>query len=127
MEKEIITRTSKIWLGEDGIIRWTCLPLKEEVLADAIENVEAASKISKDKKSPLLVDLRNLKSVDRKARAYYAGDEAAKVFRACVLLIDSPISKIIGNIFLNFNKPKYPVKLFTSETDAIEWLKGFVE
>ena len=128
MESEVtLTRMAKIWLGDDGIVRVEYFPDVEETLADAKENIETIMKVSKRKKCPILVDGRNLKSITREARTYYAGEEAGKVVNVAVFLIRSPVNKIIGNFSMNFNKPKYPVKLFTSETDAIEWLKGFIK
>ena len=126
MENEVtLTRMAKIWLGDDGIVRVEYFPGVEETLTNAKENIATIMKVSKKKKCPVLVDNRNIKSITREARAYYAGEEAAKAMNAAVLLIGSSVNRLIGNFFMNFNKPKYPVKLFTSESNAIEWLKGF--
>jgi hypothetical protein len=84
-------------------------------------------KISKGKKLPLLVDSRNIKSMEREARVYYAGEEGRKSVSACALLIGSPVSRVIGNFFMGLNKPLVPTRLFTSETEAIEWLRRFIE
>jgi len=128
MEKEVIvTRIAKIRLGKDGIVRSTYSPKAEETLAEAKENIATVLKISQGKKYPVLVDYGNVKSVTREARAYYAGEEAAKVVNATAILISSPVGKIIANFLLSLNKPKYPIRMFTSETDAIEWLNGFIE
>lgn len=127
MEKEEIIRTGKIWLEGDGIVRFTYFPKVEVTLADAKKSIAVVLKISKGKTQPLFVDSRGIKSMEREARTYYAGEEAAKAVSACALLIGSPISRVIGNFFLGINKPKFPVKLFTSESEAIEWLRRFIE
>jgi len=128
MENEVVaTPTAKVWLGEDGIVRTNYFPNVEETLADAKENIATVVKVSKGKRYPVLVGGRNVKSITREARAYYAGETTANAVYAAAILIGSPVSRMIGNFFMNFNKPKYPLKLFTSETDAIEWLKGFIE
>jgi len=128
MENEVVvTRTGKFWLGEDGIMRGIILPTDEHNLADANENGEAVAKFSEKKRCPLLIDMVRCKSVTGKARAHYARDEAGEEVSAIALLIGSPVSRIIGNFFLGINKPKYPVKLFTAETGAIEWLRRFIE
>jgi len=128
MENEVVaTRTSKVWLGEDDIVRAVYAPKAEVQLADAKENIAALVEVSKGKRVLLLADSRPLKSITREAREYFAGKKAAKVENACALLIGSHVSKIIGNFFLGINKPSYPTRLFTSETQAIEWLKGFLE
>ena len=124
-EEEIVTRIAKIYLGEDSIVRAAYFPKAEETLTDAKENIAAVAKVSKGQKYPILVDYRKVKSVAREARAYYAGKETAKVVNAVAILIGSLVSRVIANFFLGLNKPKFPVKLFTSEADAIEWLKGF--
>ncbi len=124
---EVLTRDAKVWLGEDGIARNIYFPNAEDTLADAKENLAGILKVNRGKRYPLLVDMRKLKSMTREARVYYAGGEGAKTANAGAFLIGSLISKIIGNFFLSFNKPLIPIKLFTSESEAIEWLKGFIQ
>ena len=127
MENEVMLRTCKIWLGEDGIARSIYFPNAEETLADAKEYIATVVKISKGKRCPLFVDMRNCKSITREAREYYAGEKSAKAVSAAAGLIGSPVSRIIGNFFMRLNKPVLPTKIFTSETEALEWLKGFIE
>ena len=128
MTSEVIeTRSQRIWMGEDGIMRFVALPVPEHTLDDAKENLEAAVKINKDKKVPGLIDIREAKSVSREARMYYTGDENAKVLDAAAMLVDSPVSRIIGNFFIGLNKAPFPCKLFSSESAAIEWLREFIK
>jgi hypothetical protein len=122
--EEIRTRVAKFWLREDGIVQFVVDPGCEYTLADAREGFETIIKVSKGKLRPLLADGRNLKSLDSGARQESAAFEEAM---SGALLIDSPVSRIIGNVFINFSKPMIPVRLFTSEAEAIQWLKGFLE
>jgi hypothetical protein len=99
MEESVIeTRCARSWLGGDGIMRQVILPGAEVALA----------------------------SVAREARQYYSGKEAAQTVRAVGLLVTSPLSRLIGNFFMVINKPPVPFRLFTSETEALEWLRGFI-
>ena len=123
----IETRSERMWMGEDGIMRYVALPVPEHTLDDAKENVEIAAKINKGKKVPGLIDIREAKSVSREARMYYTGDENAKVHHAVALLVDSPVSRIIGNFFIGLNKTPFPCKLFSSESAAVEWLREFIK
>ncbi len=125
--EEIITQTAKFWLGEDGIIRGIILPTAEHTLTDAKENTEASEKLSKGEKHPVFIDLRKCKSITSEARAHYARKEAAEEANAIALFIGSPVSKVIGNFFLGLNKPLCPTRLFTSEAEALGWLKGFIK
>jgi hypothetical protein len=68
-----------------------------------------------------------MNSITKEAREYYAGEEAGEAIKATALLIKSPVAKVLGSLFLGINKPKVLLKLYTSEKEAIEWLKGFIE
>lgn len=127
MNEVIETRTAKIWLGEDGMVRAVLSPNAQVTLADAKEHIEALVKVCEGKKRPILVDMSRTKSLDAEARAYYTVEEGPKIEQATALLVGSPVSKIIGSFALGLNKPVYPTKLFTSEDKAIEWLKGFLK
>lgn len=128
MENEVIeTRTNKIWLEEDGIVRAVNFPNAKITLEDAKENVATVKKLIKGRKCPLLVDISKVLSLDRDARKYYAEAGEKENISAVALLVGPPLSKVIGNFFIGLNRGVAPLRLFTSEARAIEWLKGFVE
>jgi hypothetical protein len=127
MEAVEITRTGKLWLDEDGILRILPTPGTEDSLDDAKQNMAASAKLAAGQRRPILIDLRSIKTQSREVRAYYTGPEARKLLLAIGLLIDSPMSRMIGNFFLGFNKMDLPTRLFKSEDEALVWLKGFRE
>ena len=126
MNEVIEVETGPIWLGEDGIVHTSAKPGSEQTLADAREAIAAIAKIGRGKALPVLVDFKNIKSQDRGARTYYAGKETAQAVTACAILISSPLSRVIGNFYMGLNLPVTPTKLFTSESEAIEWLKKYL-
>jgi hypothetical protein len=77
-----------------------------------------------DGKLPFLIDIRNIRSITREAREYLASAEASEPLTAVGLLTTSPISRVIGNFFLGLNRPPHPIRMFTSEEEAIAWLRG---
>ena len=123
----IITRVSKVWLGEDGIARVIHVPGAEVTLEDAKETMAAYLKLNKGKRMPLFVDTKTMKSLAREARHYYAGEEAAKVASAVAIIVGTPVSRVLGNFYLGLSNPHLPSRLFTSEEEALEWLKGYLE
>lgn len=128
MENKVIeTRTSKIWLDEDGILYNIITPGAEQNLDDAVENTSTYVQITNGKQYPLFVDLRAAKSITRDARAHFAGEDTGRSASCVALMIGSPVSKVLGNLFMKLNTTVYPVKLFTSEDAAVAWLKGFIE
>ena len=94
-------------------------------LADAKENMASIEILAKGQKVPVLVDIRKSIGVSQKCRAYFAGHDAQKIQSA--LLISSPLSKMIGNFFIGFNKTKFPAKLFTNKKEAVEWLSSHLK
>ncbi len=121
------TRTARAWLDEDGILHMVFFLYSEVTLDDIKELDEVTLKIAKGKKIPFLTDIRDSKFSTREAREY-GSKKGFTVQRAVTaLLVGSSTSRMFGNLYLNFNQPTYPIKLFTSEEEAIEWLKGFIE
>lgn len=74
---------------------------------------------------PVLIDLRGLRSISKEAREYLAR-EGAEGISAGALLVSSPVSRIIGNLFLKVNSPSVPTRLFTSKEEARQWLISFM-
>ncbi len=128
MESEVTeTSIAKVWLDEEGIIREKINEGSVIELEEAKEEIAAYSSFCKEKKRPLLVDIRGVKSVSAEARNYFAGEEGAEAVCAIAGIVGSPLSRIIGHFFLGLNKPSYPAKLFTSTEEALMWLRGFLE
>ena len=47
-------------------------------------------------------------------------------FTALALLVEgSPLGVMMGNVYFRVARPGIPARLFTKETGAIEWLKGY--
>lgn len=116
------------WLGDDGIIRTKVKPQAEVTIEEAKENSIAVNSFSKNnEKFPLLIDSRNIKSITKEARDFFSMNNRESCIVAFAVIIDSPVSRIVGNFFMGLNKPRVPAKLFNSEEDAVHWLKEFME
>ena len=119
------TQTGRFWLGEDGIVRGVISSTDEHNLTHAEENSQAVSEVSGDRRHPLYIDITRCKTITKEARSHYAREQVGEAVCAIALHIDSPVSRVIGNLFLGFNKPKHPLRLFKSKSDAMRWLEGF--
>jgi hypothetical protein len=124
VSSQVEVRTQTIWLDGEGIVRAKLKPHVHVGLGDAQEAVRAIGELCQGRRSPVLVDMTELQSMDREARVYFAGAETAKVESAVAILIHSPLSRAIGNFFMGLNKPLFPTRLFTSEEEALAWLKS---
>ncbi len=124
--KVIKTKKAKMWM-ENGILRCQLFPNSEISLEFAKQIVEETLKLCKGKNVPILGDLSKAKFISKESREYLSGDEAMKAASSLANITRTPFSKVIGNFLIGLNKPPYPVRLFTSEEKAIEWLKLFIE
>lgn len=115
------TRTCALWMdGEIVIGRFH----DGAVVSgdDARENLGVLLELVGDRRAPVMVDLRGIQSQSAEARSVFAGPDAFRVSIAVALLIGSPISRVVGNFYLGFNKPLTPSRLFTDPADARAWL-----
>ena len=86
--------------------------------------VESRIFFSKGNSYALLIDMRGIKSTTREARRYLA-TVGATLVKAGALNTGSPMNRTLGNIFLKIDKPEVPLKLFTDEGKARQWLVPF--
>jgi hypothetical protein len=116
-------RTGIFWRKE-GILYGESLKDAEETLTDAREQLMHQRGMLIDSKAmPFVMDIRLARSLSRDARTYFAGEEAHEVFSATALIIDSPLSRTLGNFFLGLNRTRMPTRLFTSTPDGVAWLR----
>lgn len=109
------------WMGEDGVARTVVKPGAEIELADAAENSEVVSTLGGPARFALLVDTRNIKSITKEARDFFSIRNRDTRVLGFALIIESPLSTIIGNFFMGINKPRVPVRLFSDERKALAW------
>jgi len=63
--------------------------------------------------------------MDKKAREYFASDDGIKGIIAAAIVVGSPFTTFLANFFVSVNKPKMPVRVFSSANDALKWLQKY--
>jgi len=85
----------------------------------AVENYVGGASI----KHYVISDLTQVRfKPSKEVRDYFSTKEALQNCHASALLVASGFSKMLGMLFLNFNKPVIPTRLFTKWTQAVAWL-----
>lgn len=124
MTNHVIELSSgKMWLDENGIMRLVYAPGADVTLKEAREVGSILNKLSAGVRKPLLVDARLLKNINREARVYWESEEVTRTISATATL-SSPIVKVLGSLYTSLNRPPFEIRYFSSESDALEWLKG---
>jgi hypothetical protein len=96
-------------------------------------NIDSLKKFSlvmgemvKHRPTPLLLTLDEFAIPPVETRVFWATKEACPYASAEAYFVDNIGHVMIGNIYLKFNKPGRPTKIFRNKEDAIEWLKTFL-
>ena len=113
---------SELFLREDGIVQ---INFKDETNISIEESIEintAIGKLTSEKEALVLMIAGEQTDFDEKARAFSASVLGLKYTIADALVVKNLAQKLMGNFYLNFNRPKKPSRIFTSSEDATKWL-----
>jgi hypothetical protein len=114
----------RMWLRPDGIVQVVWVPRTRALLEDATAALEALEQLTGGRRSPLLVDMRDTGAQDRATRAEWT--RRSDLQSATALIVDTPLSRIVGNLFISASRGPTPTRLFDDEASALAWLQAFV-
>jgi hypothetical protein len=114
----------RMWLRPDGIVVVEWVPKITAFLEDATACLEATAQVTGGRRCPLLVNMLDTGPQDRKTRAEWT--RRSDLLSAVALVVSTPLSRVVGNLFLSVSRPPFPVRLFDNEASALTWLKDFV-
>ena len=121
------TGKGKVLLYSSGILHQTYVDGARLTIEDSSAEIAVyKTEYCRFRRRPILVDINNIKSVSKESRSIYSSSETAKYLSAAALLVNNPVSRIIGNFYMGINKTSMPVKLFTSTGEAMKWLISFL-
>lgn len=110
-------------LRNDGIVQVNFGDDVELDAKEAKEIFEALGKIGNGKRVPVINIAGKNTTATREARTYSATEEAGQYTLADAYVVNNLPQKLIGNFYLNFNKPFVKTKIFGKVDEAIAWLK----
>lgn len=113
-----------ISLRKDGIVQVNIEPYYHVAVDDVKIIVRAAHELANYKKHIILILAGSNSIPTDDARAYLASIDCNPLAIAEAYVITSLAQKIIGNFYLNFNKPVIPTKIFNYEDEAVKWLNS---
>jgi hypothetical protein len=119
------TMTSVMWKDENGIICSSSKKHPPVTLEQSKKDLELFRKRFGDEKHCMLLDITNSTPSSKEVRDF-AAEELPKMVKALALVSNSPLGKMVANLFFGLKPPSYPTKMFTDETAAREWLKQYL-
>lgn len=120
------TSTTEYWKvdGEDilygNILAGSILDV-EQVKENADKRMEL---LDINRPIPSILDITKIDKITKEGRKL--SSTSTDGISAIALIVGSGLSKIIGNYAIMLNKPKIPLKLFTSLTDARLWARDYM-
>ena len=88
-------------------------------------NVELVKRITNNKPVPLLIYLAN-SPVPDKATRKYSTEQLPVIYSAMAMISKPGLAKFIMNILFALKKPPIPIKSFTDDKEAKDWLMQYV-
>jgi hypothetical protein len=112
------------WFAPDGIL-YSYSRNPRRTVKNITENIALVKSITNNKIIPLLIYLNNSPVPDKATRKFSA-EQLPNVYSAMAMVSKPGLSKFIVNILFRVKPPAIPMKSFTDDKKAKEWLAQFV-
>ncbi len=89
------------------------------------ENVNLVKSITNNTPVPLLIFLSSSPMPDKATREF-SKLKLPEIYTAMAMVSEGNLAKFIMNLLFKFQQSPIPMKTFSNETDAREWLKQFM-
>jgi len=120
-ESEIAT----YWFDDNGILVSHSKSVLRTV-ENITSNVKLVRSITNNKPVPLLIYLANSPIPDKQTRKF-STEQLPVIYSAMAMVCKPGLSKFIMNILFGLKPPPIPMKSFTNDKEATEWLMQFLK
>ncbi|MES2515619.1 MAG: STAS/SEC14 domain-containing protein [Bacteroidota bacterium] len=117
--------TSVTWFDDNGLLYCVYKKGVERSMKETRDTIEEFKKQLNGKKVCMLADVTNSGPSSKQIREY-AATELPKFIKAIAMISDSPLGKMLANLFLTLKSQPYPTRVFNNENEAREWLKQYL-
>ncbi|HHJ14160.1 MAG TPA: hypothetical protein ENJ79_07245 [Gammaproteobacteria bacterium] len=111
-----------IWLGEDGIVRIR-FPDNFHLSLGAVQGLNHSHRELSTERRPVLVHADSVASADYEAQRFASDPLVTEVVSAMAIIVRSVFTRALADLFMKFHRPPYPTRVFTSENEALDWLR----
>ena len=111
------------WLDDDGIL-YSLSKNPKRTVKNITENIALVKRITGNRPVPLLIYLSNSPVPDKETRKFSA-EQLPNIYTAMAMVSQPGLAKLIMNLLFKLKPPPIPMKSFSNDTQAREWLKQF--
>jgi hypothetical protein len=116
---------ASITLRQDKLLHIDFKSLDELLPKTAKEILKASAKLCAGQKIFTLITVNNYMQIGAETRQIWAGQKNKSVAEAMV--VKPTTVRLVGNFYLQVNKPIRPTKMFRTEEPAVKWLYTFLK
>ena len=116
---------AEMFIEEDGILRIKILEGAHVTIQKSKKYFETSKQLLGSKKALILVDGSAKFTITKEAKMYGVGKEVAENRIAVAFVTNSLVNNVMVNCYIKLYKPVVPTQLFSSEENALKWLKTF--
>lgn len=110
--------------GSDGIL-YSYSKSTLRTVQSISDNITLVKKITQNKKVPLLIYLSKSPVPDKETRKF-STEQLPNVYTAMAMVSKPGLAQLIMRILFRFQAPPIPMKSFSNDTEAKEWLKQYL-
>jgi hypothetical protein len=120
--------SSIVWISDEGIVYSTPKDIEPPDLSEQQIKLEMEifRSIIGNKKVCLVIESNPKSKPPKKEQRDLIANEITSITKAMAIIISSPVSRIVANLFFGFKPPEYPVKMFASEEEATAWVRQYL-
>jgi hypothetical protein len=111
-------------LDADGIL-YSYSKNPPRTVKNITENIAIVKQITGNKKVPLLIYLCKTPVPDKETRKF-STEQLPNIYTAMAMVSKPGLSKLIMNILFKLKTPPIPMKSFTDDKEAREWLSQYL-
>ncbi len=111
------------WLDNGILVSLSKSP--KRTIVNITENIALVKRITNNKKIPLLIYLSNSPIPDKETREFVTR-QLPNVYTAMAMVSKPGLAKFIVNFLFKLKPPPIPMKNFTDDKEAKEWLKQYL-
>ena len=117
-------RSTTVVLGDDGIFYCRAVANDSYNEQDLAALRDIMVELSRGNRFRILMEMKEFEILlTKEARNFMANDpESARLVMAEAVVLQSTTLRILFNLIMMVNQPKFPFKAFNTEEKAVQWL-----
>src|ERR1051326_3731076 len=118
------TPNSKYWFDEEDMLMVVMKNAAAPELEEQKRQTEEFLAKLDGKKICCIIDFSNASYTPASAESReYNNQQVTKMFKAIACVSHNVVTRMLAHLFLGFRTPPLPIKVFSNETEAREWLR----